>query len=97
MRDIWICASQELLRRKGRTAINILGYALAVAISVVLISLLLLSRESAARILTTTGTHFIAFIPGCGPNGCLPSAANPDEGLFFNGVQTQLLPADLVD
>ncbi|HPY78180.1 MAG TPA: ABC transporter permease, partial [Anaerohalosphaeraceae bacterium] len=39
----------------------------------------------------------IAFLPGCCPNNCLPSAANPDEGLFFNGVQTQLLPADLVD
>lgn len=49
MGDVWDCAWRELRRRKGRTAANILGYLLAVATAVVVITALRFSRQAAAR------------------------------------------------
>ena len=62
---MWEYAWRETVRRKGRTFANILGYLLAVAIMVVLVTTLVFSKEAASAVLTSTGTHFIGFIPLC--------------------------------
>ena len=63
MRDLLECAVRELLRRKGRTLGVLVGYLLAVAIVVVLVTAIVFARQAAGEILTSTGTHFIAFAP----------------------------------
>lgn len=63
MRDLWEYAWRETVRRKGRTLANVVGYLLAVAIMVVLISVLMFSQGAAGSVLTGVGTHFIAYIP----------------------------------
>lgn len=96
MPDLLQCAWRELTRRRGRTLANILGYMLAVAVMVVLVSLLLFSRDAAGRVLSSTGTHFIAFNPltSCGTKKghCFENAKDPlREGFVATGVKTKLM------
>lgn len=97
MSDSFICAMRELQRRKGRTVLNVIGYLLAVAILVILTSLLLFSRNGASKVLSGTGTHFIGFNPLCATGACFYNAIDPkNEGFVANGVKTKLLDADLL-
>ena len=63
MIDTWLCAWRELRRRKARAITCMCGYALAVAVTIIVGTTFHLSREQADRILASTGTHFIAFVP----------------------------------
>lgn len=87
------CACRELLRRRARTVVNVLGYVLATATMIVLVTLLIGSRDATGRILGSTGTHFIAFAPA--------RAAEPLDGecvsFIAAGVPADLLPDAIVD
>jgi putative ABC transport system permease protein len=63
MRDTVACAWRELTRRKGRTALNVLGYALAVGTLVMLLTVLIFARDAAKTVLESTGTYFVAYSP----------------------------------
>jgi hypothetical protein len=89
-------AWRELCRRKARTAANVLGYVLAVATAVVLLALLASSRQAAASILTSTGTHFMGYAPVCEPS-CSAKVLDKDEGFYTNGTETRLLGLEVVD
>ena len=100
MHDLLECAARELRRRKGRTLLALVGYLLAVATVVVLVTALVFARRAAGRILTSTGTHFIAFAPAS-PLACPAcSIKRPDdqsEGFVASGVATGLIPMSLVE
>ena len=99
MGDVIRCAVRELWRRKGRTALAALGYLVAVAAVGILVTGVVHARRAADQILTSTGTHFIAFAPASpvACPGCLiRRPEDRSEGFIANGVPTGLLPADLV-
>jgi putative ABC transport system permease protein len=99
MSDIWICAWRELRRRKARTAVSIIGYATAVAVAIVIGTMLSRSRQAADNILTSTGTHFIAFVPATNPScpGCsIRRPESPEEGFTANGVVSAVFSTQLV-
>ena len=94
---MWRYAWRETVRRKGRTVANVLGYLLAVAIMVVLVTVLLFSQEAHSAVLTSTGTHFIGFIPECKAEGCSATLIDPDnEGFLANGAPAKLFSIDTV-
>jgi len=93
-------AWRELRRRKWRTTTTILGYFLAVGVTVGLLSAMS-SRRQADRVLSGTGTHFAAFAPADAAPGATPPLAYLDpanEGLIAvgnNEISTGLLPKEL--
>ncbi len=94
MNDIMKCALRELTRRKSRTAAAIIGYTLAVAVMVVLVSVLFFTRDTAGQVLSTTGTHFIAFNPllQCSDGHCFENTKDPKrEGFTATGVKTKMM------
>lgn len=85
-------ALKELWRHKPRTAINILGYAVAVAIMVTIISTIKPYIDSAVNTLKGVGTHFGAFLT-------IPKEKQgffKDGGPFAEGVYTFTLKTDFV-
>lgn len=100
MTDVWICAWRELRRRKARTVVSIIGYAAAVAVVIVIGSQLRHSREAADFILSGTGTHFIAFVPGttnpC-PGCSMKCPKSSAEGFIANGVNSAVFSENIVE
>jgi putative ABC transport system permease protein len=94
-------AWRELRRRQWRTATTILGYFLAVSVTIGLIAAMS-SRQAADRILSNTGTHFVAFAPAdAGPGAVSPlSYIDPDnESLIAvgnNEIPTRLFSQELL-
>lgn len=97
MSDLWKCAWRELIRRKGRTLANILGYLLAVAIMVVLVTILIFSKDAASGVLSGTGTHFIAFVPASMPQNSVKLLDEQNEGFIAMGVAAGLIHETFVD
>ena len=97
--DVIRCAWRELRRRKWRTAATVFGYLLAVGVTVLLVSALRISRRSADAVLSSTGTHFIAYVPA-GPPLCADcrtqQAAEPQEGFVAYGQATNLMSMSVV-
>jgi hypothetical protein len=91
---IWSFACKGFLRRKSRFAASVLGFAMSVAVFTAVHAILKQSRESIGKVLTHTGTHFIAFKPRC----CPPPYFDPDsnEGFFADGAPSQPLPMGLL-
>jgi putative ABC transport system permease protein len=95
------CAWRELRRRKWRTATTVLGYFLAVGVTIGLLSAMS-SRRQADSVLSGTGTHFVAFVPADATPGAVSPLAYVDpenEGLIAvgnNAVSTSLLTQDVV-
>ena len=87
-------ALREMSRRRGRSIINMLGYGASVLIFSVLVSLLAGSKKAVQQVLTSTGTHFIAFQPGC----CdFPTVKDVDnEGFWANGSRSRLFSSDVL-
>ena len=84
-------------RRPARTISNILGYLVTISILLILISVLFTSKGVTDTTLTSTGTHFIVYVPaedhvGC----CLPEAVVAGEGFFAAGVVSQPLSSNLI-
>jgi putative ABC transport system permease protein len=79
-----------------RAFTNVLGYTLAIIISVGLISRLKASQKASAGILQGVGTHFIVFEPACNPI-CGYQLVDPvHEGFTVNGTPTRPLPTNLI-
>jgi len=97
MRELWKCAWRELMRRKGRALANILGYLLAVAIMVVLVTILVFSKDAASGVLSGTGTHFIAFAPSCLAPSSVKLLDEENEGFLAMGVASELISETFVD
>jgi putative ABC transport system permease protein len=98
--DILYCAWHQINRRKARSAVNILGYAFAVATMVILIHAVLASKQASDTILNSTGTHFVAFIPA--EKGLCPQCAaalarsHNSEGFVASGTSTSLIDANFI-
>jgi ABC-type lipoprotein release transport system permease subunit len=92
---IWSFAWKGFLRRKSRFAASVLGFSLAVLVFATVRAISTHSQRSIGRVLTHTGTHFIAYKPFC----CSPPFLNQDanEGFFANGIPSQPLPANLLE
>jgi putative ABC transport system permease protein len=86
-------AIKEIRRRKFRTAVNILGYVVAVAFMVMLVSLAQSYSLAAASVLEGVGTHFTVFIPATIESPSQFLAAGP----FFKGVYTETFDTSVVD
>ncbi len=94
---MWQYAWRETWRRKGRSLANIIGYLLAVAMMVVLISVLVFSRDASSAVLTSTGTHFIGFTPKCNTEYCSAGLVDEqNEGFLANGGPAKLMSASVV-
>jgi len=91
----------ELRRRKARTLITVLGYALAVSSMMVLVGILQASGQSGAEILDHTGTHFVVFSPAdmaaCGPCLAVANSQIRSEGLVAFGTRANLMPLAFVE
>lgn len=72
--DLRRCARRELARRPLRTTATVLGYALAVALLVVIVQIMHFTEILANPLLETTGTHFITYAPSCGNIASLTEA-----------------------
>ena len=100
MIDTWLCAWRELRRRKTRSAACMCGYALAVAVTIIVGTTFHHSRREADHILASTGTHFIAFVPAAPlvcPGCTVKISDTPQEDFVASGVSSALFPLDLVD
>lgn len=63
MTDLLECTKREFQRRKGRFLSGTLGFLLAVAMVVVLLHFLRMSKEAEAAVIEKTGTNFMGFVP----------------------------------
>jgi putative ABC transport system permease protein len=99
MKDMFPYAVWELKRRKSRTISNLAGYTISLAIMIVLVIGLLESRDTANRVLQSTGTHFIAYLPYCIPS-CQPfngrHLLENNEGFVANGIAVNLIPKSFI-
>ena len=95
---MWRYSWRETVRHMGRTIGNVLGYLLAVTLMVVLVAVLSYSNAVSGEILTTTGTHFIAFMPECVSEECPADLIDPvNEGFVTNGSPSKLLDVSLIE
>jgi ABC-type antimicrobial peptide transport system permease subunit len=98
--DIIYYALRQINRRKARAATNILGYVFAVAVMVVLTHAVLASKQASDKILNSTGTHFVAFIPAekglCPPCAAHLARTQKSEGFVTSGTLTSLIGADFI-
>jgi hypothetical protein len=105
MRDTQVCsgarwALRELVRRPARSAGVVAGFALVTGVSILLLALAAGARDDAARILSVTGTHFVAYAPyGAAGASCADCAPAPDaaEGFVADTVWTGLLPLSALE
>lgn len=88
--QVWSFAWKSFVRRKSRFAASVLGFSLAVLVFATVHAVLRQSQRSIGRVLTHTGTHFIAYKPVCCPPPFLNQNAN--EGFYANGIPSQPLP-----
>ncbi len=98
--DILYCAWRQINRRKARAVTNILGYTFAVAVMVVLTHAVLASKQASDKILNSTGTHFVAFIPAekglCPPCAAHLARTQKSEGFVASGTLTSLIGAEFI-
>jgi ABC-type lipoprotein release transport system permease subunit len=98
--DILYCAYRQINRRKARAVTNILGYAFSVTVMVVLTHAVLASKQASDKILNSTGTHFVAFIPAekglCPPCAAHLARTQKSEGFVASGVLTSLIGAEFI-
>lgn len=94
---LWECAWRELRRRRARAVTNVLGYLLAVATAVVLVSLLTFSERAVGKVLSSTGTHFVAFQPARMGADAQKLVDEENEGFVAYGLRTGLVPAALAN
>lgn len=100
MLDTWSCAWREVVRRKGRTLASVLGYLLAVALVILLVTLTRSAKEAANEVLAHTGTHFVAFPPASNvpcPDCSARETGDLREGFVLAGVRTHVMPKRLID
>lgn len=89
-------AWKEFTRCKVRSTIGVIGYSLAVIIFGVMLTLTKTSEKAVSKVLSNTGTHFIAYQSLC----CgLPWVGDEETNKSFlaNGISAQPLPIQLAD
>lgn len=90
-------AWRELSRRKGRSITTIIGYIIAVSAAIILVTLLTHSTSSQDVVLSSIGTHFIAFSPfgaQSNPKCCIvPEPVDEYEGFVAGNAQTNIYVA----
>lgn len=91
MNYLFKCSFRELKIRRNRTFLTIIGYGFIVSFIMIISIILSEITGSENSILKTTGTHLIAFQPGCGRPNCSIVLKDTAEGLFINGTQTALI------
>lgn len=98
--DILSCSLYQMNRCKARSVTNILGYAFAVAVMVILAHAVLASKQASDVILNSTGTHFVAFVPAdkglCPPCAAHHARTQNSEGFVASGTSTVLIGADFI-
>jgi len=77
LKEIFHYAWIEIIRRPARSIGNMLGYSLALAIVVVLFSVLSFSQDASTAVLNSTGTHFITYLPQCNTEACAVDLKDP--------------------
>jgi putative ABC transport system permease protein len=88
----------ELLRRKRRSISVVIAYMIAVIFFSLILNILFKSQNSAASILKSTGTHFVAYLPLCNNDSCLNIAVDSiNEGFYAENIKSKLLPASVVE
>jgi putative ABC transport system permease protein len=97
LKEILHYAWIEIIRRPARSIGNMLGYSLALAIAIVLFSVLSFSQDASASVLNSTGTHFITYLPQCNSEACAVDLKDPlHEGFIANNTLSKVLSADIV-
>ncbi|HOL22392.1 MAG TPA: ABC transporter permease [bacterium] len=96
MKTYFRCAFREFRHRKGRVAVNIAGYAIAISIVLSLYVWLDFARLSTEKVLKEVGAHFIGYMPDTEPAG-EKITKDPMEGFVAAGVHSMLFPVTLVE
>ncbi|MDN4185619.1 MAG: ABC transporter permease [Dehalococcoides mccartyi] len=97
MKEILHYAWIEIIRRPARSIGNMLGYSLALAIVIVLFSVLSFSQDASTAVLNSTGTHFITYLPQCNTEACAVDLKDPlHEGFIANNTPAKVISADIV-
>ena len=92
--NIFRYAFIELWKHKARTATSTLGYAVAVASIILIISMARSQNTGEIGVLKGVGTHFIAFIP---ENELCCEEQFDDGGPSAEGIYTEMLDSDILD
>ena len=87
-------AVKEIKRRKLRSMANVLGYVVAVAFLIIIITLAQAYNTVAAGALNGIGTHFAVYIPA---SKACPNCEYIEVGPFFRGVYTPTFNSSLVE
>lgn len=93
-------AFREIKRRKIQSLTNIIGYAFAIGILIITITLAQGYNIVASGELRGIGTHFVAYIPGSGVCPCeefIDEGYRIDVGPYFRGVYTPTFDSNLVE
>ncbi|MBN1981390.1 MAG: ABC transporter permease [Chitinivibrionales bacterium] len=87
-----LCSWHELWRRKVRCIVTIAGYAFIVALALIMSSILGSSTTTTTAILSSTGTHFMVYIPDSAAVNSNPGGLS--EAFIVNSIPTRLLSPD---
>src|SRR4030067_2038882 len=87
-------AVKEIKRRKLRSMANVLGYVVAVAFLIIIITLAQAYNTVAAGALNGIGTHFAVYIPS---SKACPHCEYIEVGPFFKDVYTPTFNSSLVE
>jgi len=85
-------ALKEIRRRKLRSSANVIGYVVAVAFMIILVSLAQAYSLMSTNILRGIGTHFGGFIPAT-----MQSSSEVSAEPFFKGVYTETFNMSVVE
>ena len=87
-------AVKEIKRRKLRSLVNVLGYVIAVAFLIIIVTLAQAYNEVAVGALKGIGTHFAVYIPA---SKACPNCGYVEVGPFFKDVYTPTFDSSLVN
>ena len=87
-------AVKEMKRRKLRSVANVLGYVVAVAFLIIIVTLAQAYNAVAAGALNGIGTHFAVYIPA---SRACPNCEDIEVGPFFKDVYTTTFNSSLVE
>ncbi len=101
MASLFKYAWKEIKRRKKRSISTLFGYAVAVAVMVILISFVIYANSNDEKILHGVGTRFIAFIPSETCECTVPSVSEEysdfNEGFVAFTSYTKLIEPSVLD
>jgi len=87
-------AVKEIKRRKLRSFVNVLGYVIAIAFLIIIVTVAQAYNVVAAVALKGIGTHFVVYIPA---SKTCPYCTDIEVGPFFKDVYTPTFNSSLVE